>query len=84
MKHNQTFFLVCCISHKFLIVGDRDKDLEDEVLQEVLSTPTEEVRHNSSGRREGNSMAEQLRNSIANQTWTNYLLNPNNEINMST
>nr|KAJ0217060.1 hypothetical protein LSAT_V11C300154530 [Lactuca sativa] len=76
-------FLVCCILHNFLIVGDRDKDLEDEVLQEVLSTPTEEVRHNSSGRREGNSMAEQLRNSIANQMWTNYLLNPNNEINMS-
>ncbi|XP_023765600.1 uncharacterized protein LOC111914097 [Lactuca sativa] len=77
-------FSACCILHNFLIVEDRDKDLEDEVLQEVLSAPTEEVRHNSSGAREGNSMAEQLRNSIANQMWTNYLLNPNNEINMST
>nr|KAJ0189071.1 hypothetical protein LSAT_V11C800424190 [Lactuca sativa] len=74
------------LQRRFLIIRieDRDKDLEDDVLQEVLSAPTEEVKHDSSGTREGNNMAEQLRNSIANQMWTSYLLSPNNEINMST
>nr|KAJ0228577.1 hypothetical protein LSAT_V11C100004500 [Lactuca sativa] len=38
--------------HNFLIVEDRDNDLEDELLQEVLSAPTEEVRHNLSDARE--------------------------------
>nr|KAJ0210344.1 hypothetical protein LSAT_V11C400180810 [Lactuca sativa] len=41
VKHNRTFLLECCILHNFLRVEDRDKDLEDEVLQEVLGTPTE-------------------------------------------
>lgn len=76
-------FLACCILHNFLLEEDRDKDLEDEVLQEVLNGPTEEVQHNLSNAREGSTTAEQLRNSIANQMWTNYLLNPNNEIDMS-
>lgn len=76
-------FLACCILHNFLLEEDRDKDLEDEVIQEVLNGSEEEVRHNLRDTREGSTWADQLRNSIANQMWTNYLLIPNNEINMS-
>uniref|UniRef100_A0A251TFF3 Putative harbinger transposase-derived nuclease domain-containing protein n=1 Tax=Helianthus annuus TaxID=4232 RepID=A0A251TFF3_HELAN len=35
-------FLACCILHNFLLEEDRDKDLEDEVIQEVLDGPQEE------------------------------------------
>ncbi|KAI3749692.1 hypothetical protein L2E82_20308 [Cichorium intybus] len=62
---------------------DRDKALEDEVLQELLNGPIEEVPPNSRVRHDASNEAEQLRDSIANQMWTNYLLHPNNEIDMS-
>ncbi|XP_035834022.1 uncharacterized protein LOC118482593 [Helianthus annuus] len=62
---------------------DRDKDLEDEVIQEVLLGPQEEERQRTRDIREGSTRAEQLRNSIANEMWTNYMTYPNNEIDMS-
>nr|KAJ0194349.1 hypothetical protein LSAT_V11C800392590 [Lactuca sativa] len=64
-------------------VGDRDKNLEDEVLQEMLNEPREEMRHNIRETNEGNAAAERMRNLIANQMWTDYLPNRNHEINMS-
>ncbi|KAJ0734418.1 putative harbinger transposase-derived nuclease domain-containing protein [Helianthus annuus] len=76
-------FLACCILHNFLLEEDRDKDLEDEVLNEVLNEPVEEERQSTGGMREGSTEADQLRNSIANQMWTNYLMLQDNEIDMS-
>ncbi|XP_023745772.1 uncharacterized protein LOC111893928 [Lactuca sativa] len=32
-------FLACCILHNFLLEEDRDKNLKDEVLQEMLNEP---------------------------------------------
>ena len=69
-------FLACCILHNFLLEEDRDKDLEDEVIQEVLHGPQEEERQNTRGIHEGSTGSEQLRNSIANEMWTNYLRYP--------
>ncbi|KAI3743022.1 hypothetical protein L1987_60723 [Smallanthus sonchifolius] len=62
---------------------DSDKDLEDEVLHEVLNGPEEEERHSTIGIREGSTEATQLRNSIANEMWTNYLMLKDDEIDMS-
>ncbi|KAI3704185.1 hypothetical protein L1987_74400 [Smallanthus sonchifolius] len=76
-------FLACCILHNFLLDEDRDKDLEDEVLHEVLNGPEEEERHSTTGIREGSTEATQLRNSIANGMWTNYLMLKDDEIDMS-
>ncbi|XP_021992189.1 uncharacterized protein LOC110889006 [Helianthus annuus] len=76
-------FLACCILHNFLLEEDRDKDLEDEVIQEVLDGPQEEESQITRDIREGSTRSEQLRNSIANEMWTNYLNYPNNEIDMS-
>ncbi|XP_076904401.1 uncharacterized protein LOC143559827 [Bidens hawaiensis] len=76
-------FLACCILHNFLLEEDRDKDLEDEVIQEVLDGPQEEERRNTRDIREGSTEYEQLRNSIATNMWTNYIMYPNDEIDMS-
>ncbi|XP_021974531.1 uncharacterized protein LOC110869598 [Helianthus annuus] len=76
-------FLVCCILHNFLLEEDHDKDLEDEVLHEVLNELVEEERHSTIGMCEGSTEADQLRNSIANQMWTNYLMLQEDEIDMS-
>nr|KAJ0212221.1 hypothetical protein LSAT_V11C400162560 [Lactuca sativa] len=65
-------FLACCILHNFLLEEDRDKNLEDE-----------EMCHNIKETNQGNAAAEQMRNLIANQMWTDYLPNRNNEIDMS-
>ncbi|KAI3721365.1 hypothetical protein L2E82_32375 [Cichorium intybus] len=62
---------------------DRDKALEEEVMHELLNAPHEKDRHSSRDIREGSTRVEQLRNSIANAMWANYLLHPNNEIDMS-
>ncbi|XP_022041385.1 uncharacterized protein LOC110943964 [Helianthus annuus] len=62
---------------------DRDKDLKDEVLHEVLNGSEEEEHHSTGDIREGNTRADQLRNSVANEMWTNYLTYPNDEIDMS-
>ncbi|XP_076945437.1 uncharacterized protein LOC143616508 [Bidens hawaiensis] len=45
--HNSDIFLACCILHNFLLEEDRDIDLEDEVIQEVLHGPQEEECHNT-------------------------------------
>lgn len=71
-------FLACCILHNFLLDEDRDINLEDEVMQEILNGPQEQDRRNSTETDEGNRMAEQLRNSIANEMWANYLTHSNN------
>ncbi|GJZ82226.1 retrovirus-related pol polyprotein from transposon TNT 1-94 [Tanacetum coccineum] len=73
-------FLACCILHNFLLEEDRDKELEDEVINEVLNS-TQEEQANLSGDIDGRG--EQIRNSIANEMWSEYLLYPNNEINMT-
>nr|KAJ0203012.1 hypothetical protein LSAT_V11C500256410 [Lactuca sativa] len=40
-------FLACCILHNFLLDEDRDINLEDEVMQEILNGPQEQDHHNS-------------------------------------
>lgn len=76
-------FLACCILHNFLLEEDRDKDLEDEVVREILNAPIEQTYHDTSDTSEGSTDGQQLRNSIANEMWANYLTYPNNEINMT-
>ncbi|XP_052622595.1 uncharacterized protein LOC111896182 [Lactuca sativa] len=70
--------LACCILHNFLLDEDRDINLEDEVMQEILNGPQEQDRCNSTETDEDNSRADQLRNSIANEMWANYLAHSNN------
>ncbi|GJS91358.1 putative nuclease HARBI1 [Tanacetum coccineum] len=60
-------FLACCILYNFLLEVDRDKDLEEGVIQEILNTPQDEARHESRETSDGSSVGEQLRNSIANE-----------------
>ncbi|GJW06372.1 putative nuclease HARBI1 [Tanacetum coccineum] len=73
-------FLACCILHNFLLEVDRDKELEDEVIHEMLDASHDEE---PQGPRDTDHRGEQIRNSIANDMWSDYMLNPNNEINMS-
>ncbi|GKE01207.1 putative nuclease HARBI1, partial [Tanacetum coccineum] len=61
-------------------IVDRDKKLEDEVIDEMLAASHDEEPH---GPRDTDDRGEQIRNSIANDMWSDYMLNPNNEINMS-
>ncbi|KAD4981745.1 hypothetical protein E3N88_18416 [Mikania micrantha] len=61
---------------------DRDKDLENEVMHEVLNGPQDEEHRNARDIHEGTTRGDQLRNSIANEMWTDYLMYPNNEIDM--
>ncbi|XP_076958315.1 uncharacterized protein LOC143634008 [Bidens hawaiensis] len=75
-------FLACCILHNFLLEEDRDKDLEDDVIQEVLDGPQEEERRNTRDICEGSAKYEQ-QNSIATNMWPNYMMYPNDEIDMS-
>ena len=75
--------MACCILHNFLLDEDRDKDLEDEVIREILNAPQEEARYNERDMNDGSTRGEELRNSIANEMWANYLSHPNNEIDMS-
>ncbi|KAI3795804.1 hypothetical protein L1987_38464 [Smallanthus sonchifolius] len=82
-KTQSDIFLACCILHNFLLEEDRDKVIEDEVIHEVLNGTQEEDLHNTSDIRESSTRVDQLRNSIANEMWTNYLMYPNNEIDMS-
>ncbi|GKB71336.1 putative nuclease HARBI1 [Tanacetum coccineum] len=61
-------------------IEDRDKELEDEVMHEVLNAIQDEEVH---APRDANNRGEQIRDSMANEMWNEYLLYPNNEINMS-
>ncbi|KAI3771568.1 hypothetical protein L6452_02733 [Arctium lappa] len=72
-------FLACCILHNFLLDEDRDKELEEEVLQEVLNATQEEDTH---APREIDDRGEQIRSSIANEMWSDYSLYLNNESNV--
>ncbi|GKB83039.1 putative nuclease HARBI1 [Tanacetum coccineum] len=65
---------------KLLILDDRDKELEDEVIHEMLDASHNEEPH---GPRDWDDRGEQIRNSIANDMWSDYMLHPDNEINMS-
>ncbi|KAI3733809.1 hypothetical protein L6452_13265 [Arctium lappa] len=56
--------------------SDRDKELEEEVLQEVLNATQEEDTH---APREIDDRGEQIRSSIANEMWSDYSLYLNNE-----
>nr|GFA31224.1 hypothetical protein [Tanacetum cinerariifolium] len=62
---------------------DRDKDLDEEVIQEILNAPQDEARHDQRDTSDGSSIGEQLRNLIANEMRTNSLMYPNNEIDLS-
>ncbi|XP_071713706.1 uncharacterized protein [Rutidosis leptorrhynchoides] len=73
-----SIFLACCILHNFLIDEDRDKAIEEEVVQELLDA--DEQHHTRRGRGVGNASGEQLRNSIADEMWADYLLHPDDEI----
>ncbi|GJT09750.1 hypothetical protein Tco_0856792, partial [Tanacetum coccineum] len=57
---------------------DRDKELEDEVMHEVLNATQYEEVH---APRDADDGGEQIRDSMANEMWNGYLLYPNNEIN---
>ncbi|GKA93995.1 putative nuclease HARBI1, partial [Tanacetum coccineum] len=71
-------FLGCCILDNFLLEEDRDKELEDEVINEALNATQEEEPNASRDiDRETNNKP------IANEMWSDYLLYPNAEINMS-
>ncbi|KAJ9552827.1 hypothetical protein OSB04_016872 [Centaurea solstitialis] len=67
-------FLACCILHNFLLDEDRDKELEEEVLHEILNATQEEETLPS---RDMDDRGEQIRNSIANEMWSDYLLHQN-------
>ena len=82
-KTQSDIFLACCILHNFLLEEDRDKDLEDEVQREILNAPHEETRYNERDINDGSTRGEEIRNSIANEMWANYLSYPNNEIDIS-
>ncbi|GKD59080.1 putative nuclease HARBI1 [Tanacetum coccineum] len=73
-------FLACCILHNFLLEVDRDKELEDEVIHEMLDASHDEE---PNGPRDTDNRGEQIRNSIANDMWSDYMLHPNNKINIS-
>ncbi|KAJ9562935.1 hypothetical protein OSB04_008095 [Centaurea solstitialis] len=73
-------FLACCILHNFLLEVDRDRELEEEVIRETLNATQDEDHHVP---RAMDNRGEQIRESIANEMWSQYLLYPNNEINMS-
>ncbi|XP_076949299.1 uncharacterized protein LOC143621898 [Bidens hawaiensis] len=73
-------FLACCILHNYLLEVDRDRELEDEVAQEVLNA-TQDVEDHAPNAMD--DRGEQIRESIANEMWSQYLSHPNNEINMS-
>ncbi|GKB70989.1 hypothetical protein Tco_0932401 [Tanacetum coccineum] len=59
---------------------DHDKELKDEVIHEMLDASHDEERK---GPRDTDDRGEQIRISIANDMWSDYMLHPNNEINMS-
>ncbi|GKB30551.1 putative nuclease HARBI1, partial [Tanacetum coccineum] len=69
-------FLACCILHNFLLEVDRDKELEDEVINEMLDASHDEE---PQGPRDTDDRGEQIINSIANDMWSD----SNNEINMN-
>ncbi|XP_076892760.1 uncharacterized protein LOC143544563 [Bidens hawaiensis] len=73
-------FLACCILHNYLLEVDRDRELEDEVAQEVLNATQYAEDHAPNAM---DDRGEQIRESIANEMWSQYLSHPNNEINMS-
>nr|KAJ0203101.1 hypothetical protein LSAT_V11C500239260 [Lactuca sativa] len=75
-------FVACCILHNFLLDEDRDKKFEYEVLQEVLNEQPQQVRHDVNNGRLGSDGAEELRDVVTTQMWDDYLLKPNNEINI--
>ncbi|XP_023767600.2 uncharacterized protein LOC111916207 [Lactuca sativa] len=68
------------LKRRFPIIRNEDLDinLEDEVMQEILNGPQEQDRRNSTETDEDNSRVDQLRNSIANEMWANYLAHSNN------
>ncbi|GKB57233.1 Myb/SANT-like domain-containing protein [Tanacetum coccineum] len=59
-------FLACCILNNFLLEVDHDKELEDEVINEMLDASHDEEPH---GPRDTDDRGEQIRNSIANDMW---------------
>nr|KAJ0196224.1 hypothetical protein LSAT_V11C700381470 [Lactuca sativa] len=57
-------FVACCILHNFLLDKDPDKELEYEILQEVLDEQPHQVRHDVNNGRSRSDGAEELRNAI--------------------
>lgn len=66
-------FLACCILHNFLLDEDRDNELEEEVLNEILNSTQEEETHVP---REIDDRGEEIRTRILNEMWSDY--NENN------
>ncbi|WOG86595.1 hypothetical protein DCAR_0205810 [Daucus carota subsp. sativus] len=76
-------FLACYILHNYLLYEDRDKKIEEEVIEELLkATPGLEAQAPRE-LSEDSARAEGMRNSIANAMWNDYILQPDDEINMS-
>ncbi|XP_076952223.1 uncharacterized protein LOC143625891 [Bidens hawaiensis] len=59
-------FLACCILHNYLLEVDRDRELEDEVAQELLNA-TQDVEDHAPNAMD--DRGEQIRESIANEMW---------------
>lgn len=76
-------FLACCILHNFLREEDHDLNIEEEVIEETLHAPPERYVNASRDTNEDTIEGERIRNAIANAMWADYLLHPDNEINMS-
>lgn len=62
---------------------DRDKEIEEEVMEETLNATPEAQFHAPRDVNEDSIRGEQIRNSIANAMWADYVSHPDNEINMS-
>ncbi|XP_071696406.1 uncharacterized protein [Rutidosis leptorrhynchoides] len=70
-------FLACCILHNFLLEVDRVKAIEDKVVRKVLNKRPD--RHLCS-QSDIDDRGEKIRDTIAAETWDQYLLDPDNEI----
>lgn len=66
-------FLACCILHNFILKEDRVKELEDVVEGQILNAPQEEEPH-APRERVTDEHGEEIRNSITNDMWSNYLV----------
>ncbi|XP_052622502.1 uncharacterized protein LOC128127837 [Lactuca sativa] len=71
------------LKRRFPITRIMIKKLEHEVLQEVLDEQPQQVRHDVNNGSVLSDGAEEFRNTITTQMWNDYLLKPNNEIDIA-
>lgn len=61
-------FLACCILHNFLCEENRDVNIEEEVIDEIVNAPPERHFNSSKDTNEDSILGEHIRNYIANVT----------------